>query len=85
MTVSREALDLGLHSQTGLASPLLYQKLIVLPRFNLASDLLLAVTLTYHRGDLSALRIWADTLQVAGEDWTNSVLRVKLCNPLFNN
>ena len=76
LTVSREALDSGLHGQTGLASHLLYQKLMVLPRLNLASDLLLAVTLSYHRGDPSALRIWADTLQVAAQHWTTSVLRV---------
>ena len=49
---------------------------MVLPRLNLASDLLLAVTLSYHRGDPSALRIWADTLQVAAQHWTTSVLRV---------
>ena len=75
-TVSREALDSGLHGQTGLASHLLYQKVMVLPRLNLASDLLLSVTLSYHRGDPSALRIWADTLQVAAQHWTTSVLRV---------
>ena len=49
---------------------------MVLPRLNLASDLLLAVTLSYHRGDPSALRIWADTLQVAAQQWSTSVLRV---------
>jgi len=67
MAVSQEALDPGLHGQTGLASHLLYQKLMVLPRLNVTSDLLLAATLSYHRGDPSALRIWADTLLVAAQ------------------
>ena len=48
---------------------------MVLPRLNVTSDLLLAATLSYHRGDPSALRIWSDTLQVAAQHWTNSVLR----------
>jgi len=48
---------------------------MVLPRLNLASDSLLAVTMSYHRGDPTALRIWAYTLQVAAQHWTHSVLR----------
>ena len=47
----------GLHGQMGLESHLFYHKLMVLPRLNVASDLLLATTMSYHWGDPSALHI----------------------------
>ena len=64
-----------LHGRTALAAHLLHHRLRLLPAPPVDLAPLLAVSVSYPKGNASAASIWADTLTVGERHWDHGILR----------
>ena len=70
-----EALPERLHGRTALAAHLLHHRLQLLPMFTGDLAPLLAVVVSYSKGNASAVSIWSDALTVGERQWDQAILR----------
>ena len=70
-----ETLPDRLHGRTALAAHLLHHRLQILPLFTGDLAPLLAVVVSYSKGNASAASIWTDALTVGERQWDQAILR----------